>query len=82
MRRRIVLVPMSMEATLLTEEGLDFTAEFLWDDVGCQFRVKDLDRFLSRIHFEEKRVFHHFTKNMANENVGLLDAGRAGGRND
>jgi hypothetical protein len=43
MRRRIVLVPMSMEATLLTEEGLDFTAEFLWDDVGCEFRVKNLE---------------------------------------
>src|SRR5512139_4100611 len=45
-------------------------------------RVKDLDRSLSRIHLEKKRVLHHFTENMADENVGLLDAGRAGGRND
>jgi hypothetical protein len=35
---------MSIEATLLSEVGLDFTTEFLGDDVGCQFRVKDLER--------------------------------------
>ena len=43
MRRRIVLVPMSIEATLLSEVGLDFTTEFLGDDVGRQFRVKGLE---------------------------------------
>ncbi len=38
--------------------------------------------FLSRVHFEEEVVFYHFTEDMSNEDVGLLDAGRAGGRND
>jgi hypothetical protein len=41
MRRRIVFVPMSMEATLSGEVGSDFTAEFLWDDVGGQFRMEN-----------------------------------------
>jgi len=73
---------MSIEAILLNEEESDFTGESLGNDVGCQFGVKDLDRSLSRIHLEEKRMLNHFTENMADENVGLLDAGRAGGRND
>jgi hypothetical protein len=34
---------MSIEATLLSKVGLDFTTEFLGDDVGRQFRVKDLE---------------------------------------
>jgi len=82
MRRRIVLVPMSIEAILLNEEESDVTAESLGNVVGCQFGAKDLDRSLSRIHLEEERVLHHFAENMADENMGLLDAGRAGGRND
>jgi hypothetical protein len=43
MRRRIVFVPMSIEATLLREVGADFTAELLRDDVCRQFRLKDLE---------------------------------------
>ena len=35
---------MSIEATFLSEVGLDFTTEFLGDDVGCQFRVEGLER--------------------------------------
>jgi hypothetical protein len=42
MRRRIVFVPMSMEATFSGEVGPDFTAEFLRDDIGSQFRLKNL----------------------------------------
>jgi len=38
-----------MEATLLTEEELDFTAEFLWDDVGCEFRVKNSEGYRSNL---------------------------------
>ena len=36
-----MFVPMSMEATLLSEVGSDFTTEFLRNDVGSQFRLKD-----------------------------------------
>jgi hypothetical protein len=43
MRRRIVLVPTSMEATLLNEVRSDFTTEFLRNDVRRQFRLKDLE---------------------------------------
>jgi hypothetical protein len=43
-RRRMVLVPISMEASLLREVGSDFTTEFLREDVGCQFGLKDLER--------------------------------------
>jgi hypothetical protein len=32
-----------MEANLLREVGLNFTTEFLGDDVGCQLRVKGLE---------------------------------------
>jgi hypothetical protein len=32
-----------MDANLLREVGLNFTAEFLGDDVGCQLRVKGLE---------------------------------------
>jgi hypothetical protein len=44
MRRRMVLVPMSMEATLLGKVGSDFTAEFLWDNVSGQFGLEDFER--------------------------------------
>jgi len=44
MRRRMVLVPMSMEATLLGKVGSDFTAEFLWDNVSGQFGLEDFKR--------------------------------------
>jgi len=38
-----VLVPMSMEATLSGEVGSDFTAEFLRNDVRCQFGLEDFE---------------------------------------
>jgi hypothetical protein len=41
MRRRIVFVPISMEATLSGKVRSDFTTEFLWDDVGGQFGMKN-----------------------------------------
>jgi hypothetical protein len=41
MRRRMVLVPMSIEATLSGKVRSDFTTEFLRDDVGGQFGMKD-----------------------------------------
>ena len=44
-----MLVPMSIEATLLIEVGLDFTTEFLWKGVGCQFGVKDLEEYHSNL---------------------------------
>jgi hypothetical protein len=40
---------MSIEATRLTEVGSDFTTEFLWKDVGRQFRVKDLEEYHSNL---------------------------------
>ena len=40
----MVLVPMSMEATLLGKVGSDFTTEFLWDNVSGQFGLKDFER--------------------------------------
>ena len=38
-----MFVPMSMEANLSGKVRLNFTTEFLGDDVGCQFRVKCLE---------------------------------------
>ena len=43
MRRRIVFVPMSIEATRLREVGSDVTTEFLGDGVCCEFRLKNLE---------------------------------------
>ena len=40
----MVLVPMSIEATLSGKVGLDFTTEFLGDDVGGQFGMKNFKR--------------------------------------
>jgi hypothetical protein len=34
---------MSKEATFLGEVGVDFTTEFLGDDVRCEFRLKNLE---------------------------------------
>lgn len=72
---------MSMEATVLTGEESDFKGEFRWVNIGCPFSREGLEESLSRVHLEEKRLFHHFTENVADENVGFLDAGRTGGRN-
>jgi hypothetical protein len=48
-RRRIVLVPMSIEATLLVKIGSDVTTEFLWNDLGCQLGMKDLEECRSNL---------------------------------
>jgi hypothetical protein len=33
-----------MEATRLSEVGSDFTTEFLWDNIGSQFRLEYFKR--------------------------------------
>ena len=44
-----MLVPMSIEATLSVELGSDVTTEFLWDDIGGQLGMKDLEECRSNL---------------------------------
>ena len=40
---------MSIEATLLVKIGSDVTTEFLWNDLGCQLGMKDLEECRSNL---------------------------------
>ena len=58
------------------------SSPFMEGKLGEIFQSATRNNFVSRVYLEEEVVFHHFTEDVSDENVGLLDAGRAGGRND